>query len=54
MPKGDDEGFADALARLARDAEARRTLGRANRLHVAATYDEATMLAAWDRLFAGE
>lgn len=52
-PKGDDAAFAEALARLARDADARAILGRANRAHVATTYDEAAMLAAWDRLFAG-
>jgi L-malate glycosyltransferase len=52
-PSGDDAAFGDALARLAQDTEVRQTLGRANRVHVAATYDEATMLAAWDRLFAG-
>lgn len=52
-PKGDDAAFATALAHLARDGEARRAVGRANRAHVAANYDETTMLAAWDRLFAG-
>jgi glycosyltransferase involved in cell wall biosynthesis len=52
-PKGDDGAFSAALARLAQHAEIRLALGRANRTHVAATYDEATMLAAWDRLFAG-
>jgi glycosyltransferase involved in cell wall biosynthesis len=52
-PRGDEGAFTDALARLAQDALARRALGIANRAHVAATYDEAAMLAAWDQLFAG-
>jgi glycosyltransferase involved in cell wall biosynthesis len=52
-PRGDDAAFIDALARLSQDAPTRRALGAANRRHVAATYDEAAMLAAWDRLFAG-
>jgi glycosyltransferase involved in cell wall biosynthesis len=53
MPRGDERAFTDALARLAQDAATRRALGVANRAHVAATYDERAMLAAWDQLFAG-
>ena len=49
-PRGNDAAFTAALARLAADAGERRALGAANRAHVAATYGEAAMVAAWDRL----
>lgn len=50
---GDEAALAAALARLAGDAALRASLGRANRARAEAEYDEATMIAAYARLYAG-
>jgi glycosyltransferase involved in cell wall biosynthesis len=52
-PRGDDQAFAAALARLAADPATRHALGAANCAHVTATYTKQRMLDAWDNLFAG-
>ena len=50
---GDEAALAAALERLAGDAALRASLGRANRARAEVEYDEATMIAAYARLYAG-
>lgn len=50
---GDEAGLSNALQRLASDATLRAALGRANRARAEAEYDEATMISAYARLYAG-
>ncbi len=50
---GDEAALASALAGLASDAEARQQIGAANRARAAAEYDEAVMIAAYRRVYAG-
>lgn len=52
-PPGDEAALADAIARLAHDAVARRRIGVANRRKAAAEYDERTMIARYRALYWG-
>jgi glycosyltransferase involved in cell wall biosynthesis len=47
----DDEALADALRRLALDADLRRRIGEANRLRAVREYDQASMFAAYQAIF---
>ncbi|WP_296679047.1 glycosyltransferase family 4 protein [Novosphingobium sp.] len=49
----DDAGLANAIARLAADPAARKTIGAANRARAETEYDEAAMVAAYARVYAG-
>lgn len=50
---GDEAALAAALAELADDGDLRRTIGKANRARAEAEYDEAAMIAAYRKLYAG-
>ena len=50
-PTHDEDGFASALGQLVGDADLRSKLGQANELLAAATYDEATMIARYAKLY---
>jgi L-malate glycosyltransferase len=50
-PAHDEDGFAAALGKLVNDASLRATLGQANQLLATATYDEATMIARYAKLY---
>ena len=50
---GDEAGLAAALARLAGDPALRQAIGAANRARAEAEYDEAAMVSAYTRLYAG-
>ncbi|MFM5885097.1 MAG: glycosyltransferase [Novosphingobium sp.] len=52
-PAGDDAALAAALGSLAADPAARRAIGAANRARAEAEYDEAAMVAAYRRIYAG-
>jgi L-malate glycosyltransferase len=52
-PPGDETAFAEALVSLAEDEELRAALGFANRAKAEAEYDEAAMVAAYRRVYAG-
>ena len=52
-PIGDDAALSEALANLAADAQTRVAIGAANRAKAEAEYDEATMVAAYARIYAG-
>jgi L-malate glycosyltransferase len=51
VPAHDEDGFAAALGKLVNDASLRATLGQANQLLATATYDEATMIARYAKLY---
>ena len=51
-PVGDEAALADSFTQLALDAEARRACGEANRRKARESYDEAAMIARYDRLYA--
>tara|TARA_B100000614_G_scaffold99671_1_gene89591 strand:- start:337 stop:672 length:336 start_codon:yes stop_codon:yes gene_type:complete len=53
VPLGDDAAYGRALEELLRDPALRARLGADNAAKARATYDEATMVATYDRLFAG-
>jgi glycosyltransferase involved in cell wall biosynthesis len=50
-PKGDEAALAAALAELAGDAQLRAAVGAGNRARALAEYDEATMVAAYRRVY---
>lgn len=50
---GDEGGLAAALARLAGDDDLRASIGAANRARAEAEYDEARMISAYRRVYAG-
>ena len=50
---GDEAELAAALAALAVDPAARAAIGKANRARAEAEYDDAAMLKAYDKLYAG-
>ncbi len=50
-PVGDDAALGAALAALAVDPDARRSIGQANRARAEADYDEARMIAAYARIY---
>lgn len=52
-PCGDEAGLAAGLARLAADADLRRTIGAANRSFALRHYDEKTMIERYRRLYWG-
>ncbi len=52
-PAGDGPGLARAMAALLDDPAARARVGAANAMRARTLYDEATMVAAYDRLWAG-
>ncbi|PKB25954.1 glycosyltransferase involved in cell wall biosynthesis [Novosphingobium kunmingense] len=52
-PPGDEAALAHAIARLAADPAARAAVGTANRARAEAEYDEAAMVAAYARIYAG-
>ncbi|MBS0480601.1 MAG: glycosyltransferase [Proteobacteria bacterium] len=52
-PAGDDDALAERLAGLAADPAARKAIGAANRARAEAEYDEAAMVAAYRRVYAG-
>ena len=51
VPVDDEDAFISALDRLVSDAALRRTIGRANAARALAEYDEASMIAAYARLY---
>lgn len=51
VPSGDEDGFAAALERLARDAELRRTLGEAGRTYALRLHGLPRLLEDVDRLY---
>ena len=53
VPPGDEAALAQALARLAGDAAARHTIGKANRIRAAALYDERRMIDAYRAIYGG-
>ena len=53
VARADEAGLTAALAALLADPERRRRLGEANRSRARGEYDEARMVEAYDRLFAG-
>jgi glycosyltransferase involved in cell wall biosynthesis len=50
-PKGDDARFRETLMRLLAEPETRAELGRRNRAHVRAHYDQARMFSAYEAVF---
>jgi glycosyltransferase involved in cell wall biosynthesis len=50
----DDAALADALVALLADRERARAVGAANAARAAAEFDQASMFAAWERLFRKE
>lgn len=50
---GDEAGLADAIKHLASDPAERARVGKANRARAEAEYDEAAMVAAYSRIYAG-
>lgn len=54
VPLGDEAAYGRALEALLRDPALRTRLGADNAVRARATYDEATMVATYDRLFAGD
>ena len=53
-PLGDEAAYGRALEALLRDPALRARLGADNAARARATYDEATMVATYDRLFSGD
>lgn len=51
-PAGDEVALAGRLVALAGDANLRRKLGKANQIKALAEFDEATMIAAYRRVYA--
>jgi glycosyltransferase involved in cell wall biosynthesis len=51
-PAGDEDAFSQALARLAADEPLRRIIGKANREHARAEFDESVMAAHYARVYA--
>lgn len=52
-PRGDEAALGPAMLALAGDGERRRSIGAANQALARARYDEATMIAAYRRLYGG-
>ena len=53
VPPGDDAALAGAITELASDPALRTALGTANRAKARSAFDEAAMIAAYRRLYAG-
>ena len=52
VPRDDSPALAEAFARLLRDPEKRRTLGRKNRERVVTAFSQERMFTAYSEIFA--